>query len=169
MARRVACDRRGRRYARAEAGQLFRDALAAQAPDRRRDGGAAARSRTRRRRHECAARAPGGGSATSSMRSPTGTAGRTPLPGDPLFADQWYFQSTQPAATHAEQAWDVTVGSNTTVVAVLDTGVRFEHPDLLRRRHRPASSWTASISFPTRRSRTTATAATPTPAIPATG
>ena len=54
------------------------------------------------------------------------------LPGDPLFADQWYFQSTQPAATRAEQAWDVTVGSNTTVVAVIDTGVRFEHPDLLR-------------------------------------
>lgn len=53
-------------------------------------------------------------------------------PGDPLFADQWYFQSTEISATHAQQAWDVTVGSNTTVVAVLDTGVRFEHPDLLR-------------------------------------
>jgi serine protease len=54
------------------------------------------------------------------------------VPGDPLYADQWYFQSTEIAATHAQQAWDVTVGSNTTVVAVLDTGVRFEHPDLLR-------------------------------------
>ena len=69
------------------------------------------------------------------------------LPADPLFTDQWYFQSAQPAATRAEQAWDVTVGSNTTVVAVIDTGVRFEHPDLLRC-HRPASCWTASISFP---------------------
>jgi serine protease len=54
------------------------------------------------------------------------------VPADPLFADQWYFQSVQIAATRAEQAWDVTVGSNATVVAVLDTGVRFEHPDLLR-------------------------------------
>ena len=54
------------------------------------------------------------------------------LPGDPLFADQWYFQSVEIAATRAEQAWDVTVGSNMTVVAVIDTGVRFEHPDLLR-------------------------------------
>lgn len=53
-------------------------------------------------------------------------------PNDPLFADQWYFKSTEIAATHADQAWDVTVGSNMTVVAVLDTGVRFEHPDLLR-------------------------------------
>lgn len=54
------------------------------------------------------------------------------VPGDPLFADQWYFQSTEISATHAQQAWDVTVGSSATVVAVLDTGVRFEHPDLLR-------------------------------------
>ncbi len=54
------------------------------------------------------------------------------VPADPLFADQWYFQSVEIAATRAEQAWDVTVGSNATVVAVLDTGVRFEHPDLLR-------------------------------------
>jgi serine protease len=54
------------------------------------------------------------------------------VPNDPLFVDQWYFQSTEIAATRANQAWDVTVGSNVTVVAVLDTGVRFEHPDLLR-------------------------------------
>ena len=53
-------------------------------------------------------------------------------PNDPLFPDQWYFQSTEIAATRANQAWDVTVGSNMTVVAVVDTGVRFEHPDLLR-------------------------------------
>ena len=53
------------------------------------------------------------------------------LPGDPLFPDQWYFQSVEIAATRAEQAWDLTQGSNTTVVAVIDTGVRFEHPDLL--------------------------------------
>jgi len=54
------------------------------------------------------------------------------VPNDPLFVDQWYFKSTEIGATHADQAWDLTVGSNMTVVAVLDTGVRFEHPDLLR-------------------------------------
>jgi len=54
------------------------------------------------------------------------------VPNDPLFVNQWYFQSTEIAATRANQAWDVTVGSNMTVVAVVDTGVRFEHPDLLR-------------------------------------
>lgn len=52
------------------------------------------------------------------------------LPSDPLFTQQWYLQSAEASATRAEQAWDITVGSNTTVVAVLDTGVRFEHPDL---------------------------------------
>jgi serine protease len=54
------------------------------------------------------------------------------VPLDPLFADQWYFQNVEIAATRAEQAWNITQGSNTTVVAVIDTGVRFEHPDLLR-------------------------------------
>jgi len=54
------------------------------------------------------------------------------VPNDPLFVDQWYFQSTEQSATRANQAWDVTVGSNMTVVAVIDTGVRFEHPDLLK-------------------------------------
>ena len=54
------------------------------------------------------------------------------LPADPLFADQWYFQNAEISATHAQQAWDLTQGSNTTIVAVIDTGVRFEHPDLLR-------------------------------------
>lgn len=53
------------------------------------------------------------------------------LPTDPLIAEQWYFLSTETSATRAEQAWDITTGSNSTVVAVLDTGVRFEHPDLL--------------------------------------
>jgi serine protease len=54
------------------------------------------------------------------------------IPADPLYAQQWYFQNTQPSATQAEQAWDITTGSASTVVAVIDTGVRFEHPDLGR-------------------------------------
>jgi serine protease len=52
------------------------------------------------------------------------------IPTDPMAADQWYFMSVQPAATRTDQAWDLTTGSASTVVAVLDTGVRFDHPDL---------------------------------------
>jgi serine protease len=56
------------------------------------------------------------------------------LPNDTLYPDQWYLQnaSTTPSAIDAETAWDVTTGSNGVVIADIDTGVRFEHPDLLR-------------------------------------
>lgn len=54
------------------------------------------------------------------------------LPNDQLIADQWYLHSTEISALRAEAAWDVTMGSSGTVVGVLDTGVRFDHPDLLR-------------------------------------
>lgn len=54
------------------------------------------------------------------------------LPNDTLVNSQWYLLDEQVAALRAESAWDLTTGSSGTVVAVLDTGVRFEHPDLLR-------------------------------------
>jgi serine protease len=55
------------------------------------------------------------------------------LPSDPMVASQWYLLTNTtdtPAATRTDQAWDVTTGSSATIVAVLDTGVRPEHPDL---------------------------------------
>ncbi|MET0291714.1 MAG: S8 family serine peptidase [Steroidobacteraceae bacterium] len=55
-------------------------------------------------------------------------------PNDPLFNTQWYLESTQIAATRATSAWDITLGgtplASPVVIAVIDTGVRFEHPDL---------------------------------------
>jgi serine protease len=69
------------------------------------------------------------------------------LPDDPLFVatsgatGQWYMQTppsttTGPlsdlAATDAVSAWGITTGNTGTVIADVDTGVRFDHPDLLR-------------------------------------
>jgi serine protease len=57
---------------------------------------------------------------------------RYPLaaPDDTLFAQQWYEQDVEPSAVDAISAWDVTTGSPGLVIADLDTGVRFNHPDL---------------------------------------
>jgi len=73
------------------------------------------------------------------------------LPDDPLFvptagaSGQWYMEtpSATPitldgnvtmdlSATDAVSAWAITTGSSGTVIADIDTGVRFDHPDLLR-------------------------------------
>ncbi|MGH8265335.1 MAG: S8 family serine peptidase, partial [Steroidobacteraceae bacterium] len=63
------------------------------------------------------------------------------VPSDPYYAyvsmlrGQWYLQGAQPAypaAINAEAAWDKTKGSKAVVIADLDTGVRYDHPDLAR-------------------------------------
>ena len=46
-------------------------------------------------------------------------------PDDPGFAYQWGMTTVQ-----APQAWDVTTGSSSINIAILDTGVDVEHPDL---------------------------------------
>ena len=51
-------------------------------------------------------------------------------PDDTLFGEQWYLQDSEPAAVNATAAWSLTTGSTGLVIADLDTGVRFDHPDL---------------------------------------
>lgn len=46
-------------------------------------------------------------------------------PSDTFFREQWYLQSL-----NATRAWDMSTGSGQVVVAVLDTGVDLDHPDL---------------------------------------
>jgi len=69
------------------------------------------------------------------------------LPNDPLFPQQWGLSNTgqgggTPGADiHAPQAWDITTGSSNVVVAVIDTGIDYTHPDLA------ANVWSAPTSF----------------------
>lgn len=68
---------------------------------------------------------------------------RLAAPNDPLYGDgvpgngpaagQWYLRAPDAvvkASLDVETAWSVTTGDASVVVAVLDTGVRFDHPDL---------------------------------------
>lgn len=65
------------------------------------------------------------------------------VPNDPYFgagqtgvlppSGQWYLRAPSaelPSAINAVGAWDISTGSPTLTVAVLDTGVRLDHPDL---------------------------------------
>ena len=69
---------------------------------------------------------------------------RMAAPNDPLYAagigdngpavGQWYLRATSgvvQSSLDVETAWNITRGSPGIAVAVLDTGVRYDHPDLL--------------------------------------
>lgn len=61
----------------------------------------------------------------------------TKMPNDPLFSHLWGMHNpATDADIDAPEAWDVTTGSSNVVIAVLDTGVDYEHPDLA------ANMWT---------------------------
>jgi len=47
------------------------------------------------------------------------------IPNDPNFSNQWHLQTI-----NAEDAWDISQGSSSIPIAILDTGVDPNHPDL---------------------------------------
>ncbi|HCO95094.1 MAG TPA: hypothetical protein DIU00_14270, partial [Phycisphaerales bacterium] len=58
------------------------------------------------------------------------------VPNDPNFPDLWGLDNTgqtggtEDADIDAPEAWDITTGSSDIVVAVIDTGIDYQHPDL---------------------------------------
>lgn len=51
-------------------------------------------------------------------------------PNDANYWRQWYLYQANRKDVHAQEAWEVETGSDTVVIAILDTGVNFRHPDL---------------------------------------
>ena len=59
------------------------------------------------------------------------------VPNDNYFRNQWalnndgtYANGTADADIDAPEAWDITTGSSSIVIAVLDTGIDYTHEDL---------------------------------------
>src|SRR5256886_6381415 len=69
------------------------------------------------------------------------------LPNDPRFSQQWNLHNTGQnggtagADIHAHDAWNVTKGSASVVLALIDTGVDYTHPDL------SSQIWSAPTPF----------------------
>ena len=87
------------------------------------------------------------GSATSEPKLRESNANAN-LPNDPLFNEQWALNNSgqnggkSNADIKALLAWEKNKGSNEVVIAVLDTGVDYTHPDLL------ANVWTRPDNVP---------------------
>jgi|GEM_PF-3758816 len=63
---------------------------------------------------------------------PNGRNQAESIPNDPRFASQWYLAQVGPSI-RAVSAWDNYTGSGVTIVAIFDTGVDVNHPDLKNR------------------------------------
>jgi len=56
-------------------------------------------------------------------------------PNDPQYTNQWHYMApaTEIGGVNLPAAWDITTGSSSIVVAVIDTGIRYDHADLAGR------------------------------------
>lgn len=52
------------------------------------------------------------------------------IPDDARYIDQWQMGTSFAGSIDVEGAWDYVNGAASTVIAIIDTGVRLEHPDL---------------------------------------
>jgi len=74
------------------------------------------------------------------------------VPNDPLFSQQWNLQNTGQyggtagADIHSAQAWTQTTGSANVVVAVIDTGIDYNHSDLFSNVWTNASGYAGTLN-----------------------
>jgi subtilisin family serine protease len=74
------------------------------------------------------------------------------VPDDPLFSQQWNLQNTGQyggtagADIHSAQAWTQTTGSANVVVAVIDTGIDYNHSDLFSNVWTNASGYAGTLN-----------------------
>lgn len=54
-------------------------------------------------------------------------------PNDPLYSQQWDFGPPSSGGANIEAAWEYTTGDPNLTIAVIDTGIRPDHPDLAGR------------------------------------
>jgi subtilisin family serine protease len=52
-------------------------------------------------------------------------------PSDPSYGSQWALYQTSRRDIHAPEAWETETGSDTAIIAFIDTGVNYKHPDLM--------------------------------------
>src|SRR5947209_7277073 len=52
------------------------------------------------------------------------------IPNDPQFTSEWGLDQANDVDIDGPQAWDVTTGNSSTLVAVTDSGIDYTHPDL---------------------------------------
>ena len=80
----------------------------------------------------------------------------TMVPNDPYYSLQWHFDNATYGGIQMEQAWDITTGSSSVIVAVVDTGVAYEdypapghcHIDTYQAYGGSGNSWWCGLNNP---------------------
>ncbi len=67
------------------------------------------------------------------------------VPNDSLWSLSLHFYQSNRRDIHAPEAWDVTTGDRSVIIALIDTGVLLDHPDLGPGPGDPGQFWTNSV------------------------
>lgn len=71
-----------------------------------------------------------GGAAAQPVVTRQGPGDSQRIPDDPKFSNQWFLNQASDCDIDAPEAWGTTTGSSDIVIAVIDSGVDWDHEDL---------------------------------------